>query len=149
VEARGFADDDDMTTTQDNKTIVRSLIDGLFTEGDLDAVDTYLAPDFVMHDPPLGVSADREGMRTAAEMIRTAFPDWHSELHLLVSEDDIVAERFTASGTHQGELLGAAPTGNTVSLKGINIFRLRNGRVVEWWSRLDELGLSRQLGLTG
>ncbi len=138
-----------MTTTQDNKTIVRSLIDRLFTEGDLDAVDTYLASDFVMHDPPLGVSPDREGMRTAAEKIRKAFPDWHSDLHLLVGEDDFVAERFTASGTHQGELLGAAPTGNTVSLKGINIFRLRNGRVVEWWSRLDELGLSRQLGLAG
>jgi predicted ester cyclase len=88
-------------------------------------------------------------MRAAAEMIRKAFPDWHSELHLLVGEDDIVAERFTASGTHQGEMLGAPPTGNTVSLKGINIFRLSNGRVVEWWSRLDELGLSRQLGITG
>jgi steroid delta-isomerase-like uncharacterized protein len=138
-----------MTTTQDNKTIVRSLIDRLFSEGDLGAVDAYLASDFVMHDPPLGVSPDREGMRAAAEMIRKAFPDWHSELHLLVGEDDIVAERFTASGTHQGEMLGAPPTGNTVSLKGINIFRLRNGRVVEWWSRLDELGLSRQLGITG
>jgi predicted ester cyclase len=136
-------------SADDNKTIVRSLIDRLFTEGDLDAVDTYLASDFVMHDPPLGVSPDREGMRTAADMIRKAFPDWHSDLHLLVGEDDFVAERFTASGTHQGELLGAAPTGNTVSLKGINIFRLRNGRVVEWWSRLDELGLSRQLGLAG
>jgi steroid delta-isomerase-like uncharacterized protein len=138
-----------MTTTQDNKTIVRSLIDRLFSEGDLGAVDAYLASDFVMHDPPLGVSPDREGIRAAAEMIRKAFPDWHSELHLLVGEDDIVAERFTASGTHQGEMLGAPPTGNTVSLKGINIFRLRNGRVVEWWSRLDELGLSRQLGITG
>lgn len=136
-------------SADDNKTIVRSLIDRLFTEGDLDAVDIYLASDFVMHDPPLGVSPDREGMRTAADMIRKAFPDWHSDLHLLVGEDDFVAERFTASGTHQGELLGAAPTGNTVSLKGINIFRLRNGRVVEWWSRLDELGLSRQLGLAG
>ena len=130
----------------ENKAIVRSLIDGLFTQGDLGAVDTYLATDFVHHDPPLGVSADRDGMRTAGDMIRKAFPDWHSDLHMLVGEDDIVVERFTASGTHQGELMGAAPTGNTVALKGINIFRLRDGQVVEWWSRLDELGLFRQLG---
>jgi steroid delta-isomerase-like uncharacterized protein len=132
---------------EENKAIVRSLIDRLFTDGDLSAVDTYLAADFVMHDPPLGVPADREGMRTAGSIIRKAFPDWHSDLHMLVGEGDIVAERFTASGTHQGELMGVAPTGKTVSLKGINIFRVRDGRIVEWWSRLDELGLFRQLGL--
>jgi predicted ester cyclase len=141
--------DDEQRDPQDNRTIVRSFIDGLFTDGDLAAVDTYLAADFVMHDPPLGVSADREGMRTAGEIIRKAFPDWHSDLHMLVVEDDIVVERFTASGTHQGELMGAAPTGKTVFLKGINIFRVREGHVVEWWSRLDELGLWRQLGITG
>jgi len=88
-------------------------------------------------------------MRTAGELIRKAFPDWHSDLHELVAEDDLVVERFTASGTHQGELMGAAPTGQTVFLKGINIFRVRDGQVVEWWSRLDELSLIRQLGLTG
>lgn len=132
---------------EENKTIVRSLIDGLFTRGDLDAVDTYLATDFVNHDPPFGVSSDRDGMRAAAELVRKAFPDWHSDLHMLVGEEDIVVERFTASGTHQGELMGVTPTGNTVSLKGINIFRLRDGQVVEWWGRLDELGMFRQLGL--
>jgi predicted ester cyclase len=132
---------------EENKTTVRSLIDGLFTHGDLGAVDNYLATDFVNHDPPFGVSADREGMRAAAQMVRKAFPDWHSDLHMLVGQDDIVVERFTASGTPQGELMGATPTGNTVSLKGINIFRLREGQVVEWWGRLDELGMLRQLGL--
>ena len=149
VAAIGTADDDHMTTQENNKAIVRYLIDGLFTEGDLGAVDTYLAPDFVMHDPPLGVSADREGMRTAGEMIRKAFPDWHSDLHMLVAEDDMVVERFTASGTHQGELMGAEPTGKTVLLKGINIFRVREGHIAEWWSRLDELGLLQQLGMLG
>jgi len=141
----GIAD----TSVEQNKEIVRSLIDGLFTKGDLSAVDTYLATDFVNHDPPLGAAPDRDGMRSIAATIRAAFPDWHSELHMLVGEGDIVVERFTASGTHQGELMGAAPTGKNVSLKGINIFRLRDGRVVEWWSRLDELGLFRQLGLAG
>jgi predicted ester cyclase len=68
---------------------------------------------------------------------------------MLIAEDDVVVERFTASGTHRGELMGAAPTGQTVFLKSINIFRVHEGQVVEWWSRLDELGLIRQLGLTG
>jgi steroid delta-isomerase-like uncharacterized protein len=136
-----------MTQTQQNKATVRDFIDGLFTKGDLGAVDTYLAEDFINHDPPLGVSADREGMRAAGAMIRAACPDWHSDLHLLVAEDDLVVERFTASGTQRGELMGVAPTGHTVSLPGINIFCLRDGLIVEWWGRLDELGLLRQLGM--
>jgi steroid delta-isomerase-like uncharacterized protein len=134
-------------STEQNKNTVRDFIDGLFTDGNLGAVDTYLAEDFVNHDPPFGVSADREGMRQAGAMMRAGFPDWHSERHQLVAEADIVVERFTASGTQKGEVMGVAPTGRTISLPGINIFRLRDGRIVERWGRLDELGLLRQLGI--
>jgi steroid delta-isomerase-like uncharacterized protein len=136
-------------TTEENKTVVRDFIDSLFTKGDLGAVDDYLADDFVNHDPPVGVSADREGMRAAGSISRAAFPDWHSDVHLLVGEGDIVVERFTASGTHKGELFGVAASGKVISLPGINVFRIRDGRIVERWGRLDELGLFRQLGLVG
>jgi steroid delta-isomerase-like uncharacterized protein len=136
-----------MDTTESNKTVVRDFIDGLFTKGDLGAVDTYLVEDFINHDPPFGVTPDRDGMRAAAEQMRAAFPDWHSELHRLVAEGDIVVERFTAAGTQRGEVMGVAPTGRTVSLPGINIFRLRDGRIVERWGRMDELGFLRQLGV--
>ncbi|TDD29309.1 ester cyclase [Kribbella turkmenica] len=136
-----------MSTTESNKDTVRDLIDGLFTKGDPGAVDTYLAEDFVNHDPPFGVTPDRDGMRVAGAMMRAAFPDWHSELHELVAEGDIVVERFTASGTHRGEVMGVAPTGRTVRLPGINIFRVRDGLVRERWGRLDELGFLRQLGV--
>jgi predicted ester cyclase len=141
--------DDDGMTTEQNKAIVHDFIDSLFTKGDLSAVDEYLDERFVNHDPPVGLPGDREGMRTAGQMFREAFPDWHSDLELLVAEGDIVVERFTASGTHRRELMGAAPSGNTVNLAGINIFRVRDGRIVERWGRLDELGLLRQLGLAG
>jgi predicted ester cyclase len=114
-----------MSTTERNKATVRDLIDGLFTKGDLGAADTYLAEDFINHDPPFGVTPDREGMRAAAVLMREGFPDWHSEVHELVAEGDIVVERFTASGTQRGEVMGIPPTGKTVSLPGINIFRLR------------------------
>ena len=136
-----------MDATSQNKNTVISFIDALFTKGDLNAVDEFLAEDFVNHDPPMGVSVDREGMRAAAAMFRTAFPDWSSDPDILVGEGDLVVEHFTASGTHQGEIFGAAPSGQHVSLPGINIWRLRNGRIVERWGRLDELGLLHQLGL--
>lgn len=136
-----------MSTQERNKAVVRDFIDGLFTKGDPSAVDTYLAEDFINHDPPFGVTPDAEGMRVAGAMMRAAFPDWHSELHALVAEGDIVVERFTASGTHQGDVMGVPPSGNTVSLPGINIFRLRDGRIIERWGRLDDLAFLKQLGL--
>ena len=136
-----------MTTIEQNKTIVRDFIDALFTKGDLGAVDEYLAEDFVDNTPPFGSSADREGMRSAGAMFRAAFPDWHSDVHLLVGEGDIVAELFTASGTHKGEVMGVAPSGHTVTLPGINIFRIADGKIVERWGRLDDLGFLQQLGI--
>ena len=136
-----------MTDTDANKRIITEFVQRLFSQGDLAAVDDYLGNDFVNHDPPFGAGADREGMCSAAEGFRAAFPDWHSELHLLIAEDDLVAEVFTASGTHRGEMMGVAPTGREVSLQGINVFRVRDGRIIERWGRLDDLGFLQQLGL--
>src|SRR5919202_3942707 len=103
-----------MTDTETNKKIVTEFIDGLFTRGDLGAVDDYLSQDFVNHDEHPGMTPDREGFRQRGAAMRAGFPDWRSELHMLVAEGDIVVERFTASGTHTGEFMGVAPTGRTV-----------------------------------
>ena len=83
--------------TDQNKKLVDAFVQALFTDGDLDAVDRHLAPDFVHHDPPFsGAPGGREDVRRMAAMFRAALPDWHSDLDLLVAEDDLVAERFTA-----------------------------------------------------
>jgi steroid delta-isomerase-like uncharacterized protein len=136
-----------MSQIEQNKSVVQDFIEALFTQGDLGAVDRHLADDFVNHDPVFGTSADRDGMRAGGAMIRAGFPDWHSDQEMLVGEGDLVVEKFTASGTHRGELFGVPPTGRPVSVPGINVFRVRDGRIVERWGRLDELGLMRQLGL--
>jgi steroid delta-isomerase-like uncharacterized protein len=132
---------------QHNEQIVDEFIQALFTRGELDAVDRYLSPDFVNHDPTFpDQPPDRESMRGAAEVIRAAFPDWHSDVEELIAAGDMVVERFTASGTHQRELMGIAATGRTVTLPGINIFRLQEGKIIERWGQLDMLGFMRQLG---
>jgi steroid delta-isomerase-like uncharacterized protein len=132
---------------EENREIVRAFIDALFTEGDLTAVDKYLAEDFLDHDPPFGGENTGEGMRHAGALFRGAFPDWRTTPDLLIAENGLVAEHFSATGTQRGELLGVPATGRTVTLRGINIFRIRDGRIVERWGRLDELGFLRQLGL--
>jgi steroid delta-isomerase-like uncharacterized protein len=135
------------TRTQ-NKQLVETFIQELFTKGDLEAVDRYLAPTFVNHDAPLpGAPQGPAGMRLAADLYRRALPDWHSDLEHLIAEGDMVVEIFTACGTHRGELMGVSGTGKTLTLRGINVFRIEDGRIVERWGRLDEAGLLQQLGL--
>ncbi|WP_142061369.1 ester cyclase [Pseudonocardia kunmingensis] len=140
-----------MSTDQEarNKNLVDAFIQELFTKGDLDAVDRYLHPDYVDHDPPVPDAPTAvEGMRRAGALFRQALPDWHSDLGMLVAEGDIVVELFRAGGTHTGaELMGVPASGRTLTLSGINIFRIEDDKIVERWGRLDDLGLLRQLGL--
>ena len=148
VERSGPADDGGMTTAIHNKQLVEEFITALFTDGDLTAVDRYLDPDFINHDPPLpGAPDGPEGMRQAAELFRHAFPDWRSDIQRMIAEDDLVAEHFVAHGTHRGSVMGESPTGHDVVLRGVNIFRITDGKIVERWGRLDDLGLLQQLGL--
>lgn len=136
------------TQTDQNKQLVDDFIQDLFTKGDLDAVDRYLDPVFVNHDAPFpGAHDGPEGMRQAATAFRQALPDWHSDIERLVAEGDIVVEMFTASGTHRGELLGVPGTGRTLSLRGVNVWRIDGDRIAERWGYLDQLGLLQQLGL--
>jgi steroid delta-isomerase-like uncharacterized protein len=139
-----------MTTDQlsRNKRLVEDFIQDLFTRGDLDAVHRYLDPGFVNHDAPFpGAPEGPEGMRTAATLFRQAAPDWHSQVEQLIAEADTVVEVFTASGTHRNELMGVPGTGRTLTLRGINVFRVKGNKIVERWGSLDQLGLLRQLGL--
>jgi predicted ester cyclase len=141
------AEADRMTSTQ-NKQLVEEFISALFTNGDLTAVDRYLDPEFINHDPPLPGSPDGpEGMRQAAELFRQAFPDWRSDVQHVIAEGDLLVEHFIAHGTHRGSVMGETPTGQHVVLRGINIFRIVDGKIVERWGRLDDLGLMQQLGL--
>jgi steroid delta-isomerase-like uncharacterized protein len=147
VEGSGPADDGVVTSTR-NKQIVEEFITALFTDGDLTAVDRYLDPDFINHDPPLpGAPDGPDGMRQAAELFRQAFPDWRSDVQHMIAEDDLVAEHFIAHGTHRGSMMGETPTGHDVVLRGVNIFRIADGKIVERWGRLNDLGLLQQLGL--
>ena len=134
--------------TNTNKQIVEQFITALFTDGDLTAVDRYLDPHFINHDPPLPSSpAGRKACVRQRRSSATAFPDWRSDQQHMIAEDDLVAEHFVAHGTHRGSVMGESPSGRHVVLRGVNIFRIADGKIVERWARLDDLGLLQQLGL--
>ena len=103
-----------MTDTERNKSVVSDLIDRVFSRGDARAADEHLADGFVFHDPPFGLTPDKAGMLAAADIVRSACPDWRSEIRHLVAEGDLVVEHFVATGTHTG-----APLMGVLAVAGV------------------------------
>jgi steroid delta-isomerase-like uncharacterized protein len=134
------------TSTSPTDVIVR-VVDEFVNRGLFDSFDELIDADIVSYDPA-GDASIRGGNAYRAEMqsFRGSFADFHVRIDDLVADGDKVAYRWTATGRHVGELLGIAPTGNHVEFTGIDIARVRNGRVVEEWINWDTLGLLRQLG---
>ena len=79
-------------------------------------------------------------------MYRGAFPDAQIIIEDQLAEGDMVATRWTARGTHQGELLGVPPSGNRVEVAGMTISRAEGGKIAEEWNNYDALGLMQQIG---
>ena len=134
-------------SVEENKDIVRREAEEIFSQGNLDAVDKIYAPDYVGHEPttPEGIRG-LEGAKQFAAAYRNAFPDLQLTVEDQIAEGDKVATRFTARGTHQGELEGITPTGNQVEMKGIVISRISEGKIAEDWTNFDALGMMHQIG---
>jgi steroid delta-isomerase-like uncharacterized protein len=135
-------DDDGLTPTE----VVVGLFATVFNAGELDAVDEFVAPDHQNHDPtaPL-VPPGPQGVRMLAEQYREAFPDLNIEIEELFGAGDRVAHRWTMTGTHEGEILGIAPTGRRIEVSGIEINRVAHGKVADSWALSDSAGLREQL----
>lgn len=132
----------------DLKGTVHRYAEEVWNQGALDAVDRYIASDYIRHDPGLPAEVrGPEGIRQLVPMYRAAFPDIHFTAADVIAEGDRVVVRWDVCGTHRGELMGIAPTGREVRLTAIEIFRLANGKIAEQWVLVDNLGMLRQLGV--
>jgi steroid delta-isomerase-like uncharacterized protein len=133
-------------SAEDNKALIREVIEEVWNRGNLAAVDRYFAPDYVDHTPFPGQGPGPEGYREVVTAIREAFPDLHLTLGDILGEGDKVAFRYTMEGTHQGDFMGMPPTGKPFSVTGMIIARVDDGKAVERWANLDTLSLMQQLG---
>jgi predicted ester cyclase len=132
-------------TAESAAELVRRLHTELLSARDPDVVDEFFAPGFVSHNNPPGFPPGAEGVKRFFTMFRDAFPDVSVEIDEIVAEGERVAVATTFSGTHEGELMGLAPTGRRVSVTGIDIVRVSGGQIVEHRGLTDIVGLMRQL----
>ena len=98
-----------------NKKLVRTLIDEVMNKRQLDAVDRFLAPDFVEHNPNL--PQGREGRKQFAAAVHAGFSDYRGEIVEILAEGDKVVVRTQWSGTQDGPFLGLPPSGNKGALR--------------------------------
>ena len=127
------------------RELVRRLHAALLESRAPGVVDDFFAPDFVSHNNPPGFPPGAEGVKQFFTMFRDAFPDVSVDIDEIVAEGDRVAVATTFTGTHEGELMGVAPTGRRVSVTGIDIVRVAGGRIAEHRGLTDMVGLMRQL----
>jgi steroid delta-isomerase-like uncharacterized protein len=124
-------------TEEKNKALVRKLFEEVWRKANVAAVDEFMAADYVDHSIPSGLPPGAEGLKQEITTYRTAFPDVKTTLDDIFAEGEMVAFRWTVSGTHLGEWLGIPPTGNHVTTTGISVYRIAGGKVVESWTSTD------------
>jgi predicted ester cyclase len=138
-------EENSMTATDQNKAIIRSFLDKL--DKDITAIEEFFTADCTAHLPGFPEPTNREGFRQFAMMLYTAFRDLRHVIKEQIAENDKVASIINVSGTHQGYLMGIAPTGKKVAFEDIMITRIQEGKIGELWAQFDALKLLQQLGI--
>ena len=134
--------------TETNKTVSRRFFDEVWNKGNLTVLDEILVKDHVNSGPGTipGLPNGPEGSKQFVTAYRNAFPDVHFTIDDQIAEGDKVMTRWTAQGTHQGELAGLPATGKSSTVTGITVHRLVEGKIAESWGIFDEFGMMQQLG---
>jgi steroid delta-isomerase-like uncharacterized protein len=135
--------------SETNKTVSRRLFEEVWNKGNLAVLNELIANDHVNSGPGTlpGLPTGPEGAKQFVMMYRNAFPDTHFTIDEQIAEADKVVTRWTAHGTHQGELLGIPATDKSSTVTGISVDRIVNGKIVESWGIFDQFGMMQQLGV--
>lgn len=126
---------------------VSRLFAEAFNQGYLAIMDELLSPDHLTHTTFGGASPGPGGLKWLIVTFRTAFPDLHCTVEDEIREGDQFAAHWRMLGTHRGLFMGSPPTGRQVEAQGMIFGRIKNGRIVEDWTLIDQIGILQQLGL--
>jgi steroid delta-isomerase-like uncharacterized protein len=133
-----------------NKALFKRFHEAANT-GDFDflakTIDEVVAPDAVIRTPLPIEATGADALKQIWAMLLRIYPDIHLTVEDLIGEGDKVVGRTTVTGTHQGEFMGVAPTGKSVTYNEMFTFRIADGRVVETWGVVDVYAQMKQIGV--
>lgn len=135
------------STIEINKHTARRWSEELWSLGNLAVADEIIAAEYERHDPGDPFSARGPAdVKRIVTMLRSMLPDFHIEVEAMIAEGDIVVSRYTATATDSVGYMGLPPTGKKIRTPAIQIFRFKDGKIVESWAARDDLGTLKQLG---
>ena len=138
-------------STKENKELVRQIIkEWNAVNGDVAKMrslyDKYYAPGFIYHDVS-GGDMNREQTIQYIVPLLSAFPDLNYSIDDILAEGDKTVIRCTMQATHKGTFMGIPATGKQIVVKGIEIDKIAEGKIVEAWGFSDSAGMMTQLGV--
>jgi steroid delta-isomerase-like uncharacterized protein len=131
----------------DNKAVIRRLYGEVWNERHLEVLEEIISPSHALHDPniPDAMVGPEAYARQVARFVM-AFPDLQFTVEQMVCENDLVAVSWVITGTHKGEFWGVAPTNRKITMEGITINHITDGKIMDSDVSMDSLGLMRQFG---
>jgi len=141
-------------SVEGNKAVLGRHFNQVLNQGQLDVIEEIYTSDYVLDAPvqsdgssqARGLTQGREQLKQRVTLFRTAFPDIHFSQDEVVGENDTVVVRYTYRGTHRGVFAGVQPSGHSISIAGILIAHLVDGKIREAVSAFDSAELMKQLG---
>ena len=130
---------------EENKAIVRRFFEEGPSKGDLVATNELLSPNFSLHTL-LPSAPGIQGINDIITTCRAAFEHLNVNVEDMVAEGDKVTARFMARGVHKSRFMNLPPTGRPITMTGIEIFRIEDGKIAELWAEANLLGLMQHLG---
>ena len=127
---------------------VKQFYQTVFQSGDTAAASHFMADEFVDHAPWPGHPPTRAGFQAGTEEMRAAFPDLAIRPVMIFAEEDKVAAAVRISGTQHGEFMGHKGTGRAFEIDGVDILRVKNGKLLEHWGVIDIQQMLAQLRLS-
>ncbi len=122
---------------EENKAIVRRLVEEATVRGRLEVMDELVAEDYVDHTPWPGFPPNRDGFKQSMAQYLSAFGDVEIEIYEMIGEGDKVALIEKVTGTHKGEMAGVPPSGKRVGITSMSVYRIADGKIVESWDLND------------
>lgn len=130
-----------------SQSVLQSIFDKAFNQGNLAVIDELVAPDSMNHHTSWGMPANRLGFKQWIAMLRTAFPDLQCSIEDEIIQGDKIAAHWTMRGTHKGLFLGNSPTNKPILVQGLIYARIENNQIIENWTMIDQMSVLQQLGL--
>jgi steroid delta-isomerase-like uncharacterized protein len=136
----------DLTTAEEkNKNFVKAYTEDFWNRHNISAFEKYYAAGFIEHTASGDLNFEQT--KGLCQAYFTALPDLNVTIDLLVAEGDKVTKVWTATSTHKGELMGIPATGKRAVVRGIEVFRIADEKIIENWYSQDDLGFLQQLGV--